>query len=96
MKYKGNWINEQAKLAEEAEKKGDIRELYNITRKLSQRKSGLKRPVKIKSGMLLTTQEAQLKRREEHFYEIFNKDDNSVGSKQEMRNVKEKDDNSEI
>jgi len=52
--------------------------------------------VKIKSGMLLTTQEAQLKRREEHFSEIFNKDDNSVGSKQEMRNVKEKDDNSEI
>jgi len=25
----------------------------------------------------------------EHFSEIFNKDDNSVGSKQEMRNVEE-------
>ena len=43
--------------------------------------------------MLLTTQEKQLKRWEEHSSEIFNKDDNSVGSKQEMRNVEE--DNSE-
>jgi len=43
--------------------------------------------------MLLTTQEEQLKRQEEHFSEIFNKDDNSIGSKQEMRNVEE--DNSE-
>ena len=38
--------------------------------------------------MLLTTQE-QLKSWEEHFYEIFNKDDNNVGSKQKMRNVEE-------
>ena len=38
--------------------------------------------------MLLTTQE-QLKRWEEHFSEIFNKDDNRVGSKQEMRSVEE-------
>jgi hypothetical protein len=37
-KDKRNWINEQAKLAEAAERKGDIKELYNITRKLSQRK----------------------------------------------------------
>jgi len=81
-KDKRNWINKQAKLAEEAEKK-DIRELYNIMRKLSQRKFRMNRPVKTKSGMLLTTQE-QLKRWEEHFSEIFNKDDNVVGSKQEI------------
>jgi len=37
--------------------------------------------------MLLSTQEEQLKRWEEHFSEIFNKYDNNVGSKQEMRNV---------
>jgi len=43
--------------------------------------------VKIKSGMLLITKEKQLKRWEEHFPEIFNTDDNRVGSKQEMRNV---------
>jgi len=48
-------------------------------------------PVKTKSGILLTTKERQLKRWEEHFSEIFNKDNNSVGNKQEMRNVEEED-----
>jgi len=61
-KDKRTWINEQAKLSEEEEKKEDIRELYNITRKLSQRKFRMNRPVKTKTGMLLTTQEEQLKR----------------------------------
>ena len=42
--------------------------------------------------MLLTAQE-QLKRWEERFFEIFNKDDNKVRSKQDIRNVEE--DNSE-
>jgi len=32
--------------------------------------------------MLLTTQEEQLKRWEEHFSKILNKDDNEAGSKQ--------------
>ena len=50
-----------------------IRELYNITRKLSQRKFRMNRPVRTNSGMLLTTQEEQLKRWEEHFSEIFKK-----------------------
>jgi hypothetical protein len=50
----------------------------------------MNRPVKTKSGMLLTTQE-QLKRLEKYFSEIFNKGDNSIGSKQEMRNIEEED-----
>ena len=49
--------------------------------------------MKTKSGTLLTTQEEQVKKWEEHFSEIFNKDDNKAGSKQEMRKVK--DNNSE-
>jgi hypothetical protein len=49
----------------------------------------MNRRVKTKSGTLLTTQEEQLKRWEEHFSEIFSKDDNKTRSKQEMRNVKE-------
>ena len=47
-KDKRNWINLQAKLAEEVEKKADIREFYNFTRKLSQRKFGTNRPLKTK------------------------------------------------
>jgi hypothetical protein len=88
-----NWINEQVKLAEEAERKGDIKELYNITIKLSKRKFRMSKLLKTKSGTLLTTQEEQLKRWEEHFSKIFNNDDDKAGSKQEMRKVK--DNNSE-
>ena len=49
----------------------------------------MNRPVNNKSGMLLTTQEEQLKRWEEHFFEIFSKDDDKTGSKQEGMNAKE-------
>ena len=46
--------------------------------------------------MLLTTQEEQVKRWEEHFPEIFKKDGNNIGSKQEMGIiVEEEEDNSE-
>jgi hypothetical protein len=69
-KTKRNWINEQAKLAEEAESRGDIKELYNITIKLSQRKLKMNRPIKTKSGTLLITPEKEMKGWEEHFSEI--------------------------
>jgi hypothetical protein len=75
--------------------KGDIKELYNITRKLPQRNFRMNRLVKTKSGMLLTTQEAQLKRWQEHFSKIFSQDYNEAESKQEMRNVKDSNNNNE-
>jgi hypothetical protein len=37
--------------------------------------------VRTKSGTLVTTQEEQLKSWEEHFLEIFNKDDGKVSKK---------------
>jgi len=49
----------------------------------------MNRLVKTTPGILLTTKERQLKKWEEHFSEIFNKDNNNVGNKQEMRNVEE-------
>ena len=78
-----------SKTCRRSEKKGDIRELYNITKKLSQRKFRMNGTLKTKWGMFLTTQEEQMQSCEEHFSEIFNKDDNSVGSKQETRNIEE-------
>jgi hypothetical protein len=47
----------------------------------------MNRPIKSKSGTLLTTQEEQMKRWKEHFSEIFAKGDNKTGSKQEIRNI---------
>ena len=47
------------------------------------------------SFLFLTTQE-QLKRWEEHFSEIFNKDDNSVGSKEEIDDNNENENETEV
>jgi hypothetical protein len=44
----------------------------------------MNRPVKTKSGMLLTTHKEQLKRWQEYFSEIFNRHDNKAEIKQEM------------
>ena len=49
----------------------------------------MKIPVKTKSGMLLTTQEEQLKRQQKYFSDIFNQNDNEAESKQKMRNFKD-------
>jgi len=46
--------------------------------------------------MLLTTQEEQVKRWEEHFSEIFNKDDNRVGIKQEIEDNNENEKETEV
>jgi hypothetical protein len=62
-----NWINEQLKLAEEAERRGDINQLYTITRKLSQIKFAINRPIKTKSGTIMTTHEEQMNRWEDTF-----------------------------
>jgi len=45
--------------------------------------------------MLLTTQEEQVKRWEEHFPEIFKKDGNNIGSKQEMGIIVEEEEDNE-
>jgi len=56
----------------------------------------MNRRVKSKSGSRLTTQEEQLKRWEEHFSEIFKKDDNSVGSEQEIEDDSENESETEV
>jgi hypothetical protein len=56
----------------EAVRKGDVKELYNITRKLSKRKYRGMQPIKNKDGALLTNEDDQLKRWQEHFKEILN------------------------
>jgi hypothetical protein len=53
---KRKWVSEQANKAEEAVREGDIRDLYNITRKLSKRKYQGMQPIKNKHGALLTNE----------------------------------------
>jgi hypothetical protein len=59
---KRRWIEEQAQRAEEAERSGDTKQLYDITRILSGIGFRRNRPIKGDIGELLVTQEQQLKR----------------------------------
>jgi hypothetical protein len=51
---------------------GDLKELYNITKKLSGKGFNRKKPVRRKRGEIIPTQEEQLKRWKEHFSELLN------------------------
>jgi hypothetical protein len=68
------WADELAQKAEEAACRNDMKELYSITKTLSKKNFNRNRPVRNKRGDLLTTQEEQLKRWEQHFTEVLNRD----------------------
>ena len=63
-----NFVEDLARQAEEVSGRGDEKELYSITRKLAG-----DRPVRDKSGELLTDQEEQRKRWAQHFRELLNR-----------------------
>jgi hypothetical protein len=78
---KRRWIEEQAQRAEEAERRDDTKQLYDITRILSGRGFRKNKPIKDDKGELLVTQEQQLQGWEEYFSGIVNKDkDNKTQS----------------
>jgi hypothetical protein len=71
---KRQWMDELAQKAEEAEKRGGLKELYSITKKLSRKGFNRTKPVRNNRGEIISTQEEQLKRWKEHFSELLNKD----------------------
>jgi flagellum-specific peptidoglycan hydrolase FlgJ len=70
---KQTYIDNMAKKAEEAAGKNNMRDLYGITRKLSQGSFRTIKPIKNKDGEVLTSEEDQMKRWEEYFSEILNR-----------------------
>lgn len=70
---KRNYLDGLAQEAEEAATKGNLREVYCITKKLSGRFQSSDMPIKDKNGKLLTSQEDQKKRWKEHFEELLNR-----------------------
>ena len=70
---KRSFINEVAERAETAASKGDLKALYETTRLLSGRKNNQNRPVRDKTGKLLTKIDEQLGRWKEHFQEVLNR-----------------------
>jgi len=64
--------NSLAKKAEEAAAVHNMKDLYNITREISNSTGRKNVPVRDKGGILLTTVEEQLNRWKEHFNEVLN------------------------
>ncbi|XP_072906368.1 uncharacterized protein [Hemitrygon akajei] len=72
-KDKRSYFNEMAEQAETAASKGDLKALYMTTKLLRGKKSNFNRPVRDKTGHLLTSVEGQLARWKEHFQEVLNR-----------------------
>lgn len=69
---RSQWVNDLAAEAEDAAKTGNLRVLYETTKKLSGRHNTTAKPVKDKNGRLLTAPMDQMKRWHEHFNELLN------------------------
>ena len=65
------WTNSLAEEGETAAANGDIRLLYDISRRLSGARTNTRMPLKNRAGQLLTDRTDQLKRWTEHFEELF-------------------------
>jgi hypothetical protein len=67
-----NYIDNLASQAEEATSKGNLKELFAITRVLSKRQMQRNRPIRATDGTLLINTKEQLQRWQEHFSKILN------------------------
>ena len=72
-KDKNDYINNLAAEAETAASKGNIKELYSITKKLAGKFQQQNKPIKDKEGNKLTNAEKQEKRWVEYFKELLNR-----------------------
>lgn len=71
---KREWIEELAQKAEEAERIGDTKQLYGITKKLSKKGFKKHKPIRNDKGEMLSSLEEQLNTWREYFAKILNKD----------------------
>ena len=69
---KENFIDSLAKEAEDAAAQGNMKQLYDTTRKLAGKYKQVDGPIEDKKGNVLTSDEDQLKRWREHFEELLN------------------------
>jgi hypothetical protein len=70
---KRNYVEGLAAEAEEAIGSGNMKKLYDITKKLSGKYSKTERPVKDKQGKTIASTEHQMNRWAEHFEELLNR-----------------------
>ena len=72
-KDKREYFEDMADKAEQAAHHGNMKELYEITRKLTGKQSRPERPVKDKQGLAITDTDKQMERWAEHFEELLNR-----------------------
>ena len=70
---KKKYLDDLAQEAEEAAERGNLREVYSITKRLAGKFQSGDKPIKDKQGKLLTSQEEQKNRWKEHFQELLNR-----------------------
>ncbi|VDP39732.1 unnamed protein product [Schistosoma curassoni] len=70
---KRKYVEDLATTEEKAPREGNIRELYDITKKLSGNHRKPERPLKRKEGKVITNNEEQRNRWVEHFKELLNR-----------------------
>ena len=70
---KRNFVDRMAQEAEEAAANGNMKQLYDITKKLTGKFGRIERPVKDKNGSALVGADKQLSRWAEHFEELLNR-----------------------
>ena len=70
---KVNFIDSLAKEAEDAAARGNMKQLYDTTRKLAGKFKQAERPIKDKNGVILTSEEDQMGRWRDHFEELLNR-----------------------
>ena len=70
---KVNFIDSLAKEAEDAAARGNMKQLYDTTRKLAGKFKQAERPIKDNNGVILTSEEDQLGRWRDHFEDLLNR-----------------------
>ena len=75
-----------AERTEEAGRRGDVRTVYEITRRLSGRFQSMCKPVRNEAGMLLRTAEEETHRWREHFERVLHHDEQPKPPEVEPRN----------
>ncbi len=70
---KVNFLDSLAKEAEDAAARGNMKQLYDTTRKLAGKFKQAERHIKDKNGVILTREEDHMGRWRDHFEELLNR-----------------------
>ena len=73
-KDKRDFVENLAEQAEAAAMQGDMKTLYEVTRKLTKKNNNQDRPIKDKEGNTITKEEDKLRRWAEHFQDVLNRE----------------------